>query len=136
MARGQGDGLAPEDTARRLWAAWADANIDELSALVTDDVVVSGHLADGRPLHGRSDVMEMVRSFAASGSVVRLSELEPLSDASVVFRASVESADGPSDVAYWVWTFQDGLLDDSHAFASRDAAITWFAAEDPARPPT
>ena len=115
-----------------MWAAWRAADIDRLSKLVTDDVVVSGYLADGRPLRGQEEVMGMVRDFAASGAKVDLSELETLSDTCVVFRASVHG-DGTGDAGatYWVWTFEDGLLKDSHVFASRDTAVSWYAAEHP-----
>jgi hypothetical protein len=122
----------PEQIARTLWAAWRAADIDRLTELVTDDVAVSGYLADGRPLRGQEEVMGMVRGFAASGATVDLSELETLSDTSVVFRATVHAdAAGDAGATYWVWTFEDGLLKDSHVFANHDTAVSWFAAEHP-----
>jgi hypothetical protein len=128
MSPSPSDRKAPEDTARTLWAAWRAADIERLTQLVTDDVTVSGYLADGRPIRGQDDVMGMVRDFAASGAKVDLSELETLSDTCVVFRASVH---GDAGATYWVWTFQNGLLKDSHVFASRDTAVSWYAAEHP-----
>jgi SnoaL-like protein len=132
MSQTPSDRKAPEEIARTLWAAWRVADVERLTQLVTDDVSVSGYLADGRPIRGQDDVMGMVRDFAASGAKVDLSELETLSDTCVVFRASVHG-DGAGDAGatYWVWTFEDGLLKDSHVFASRDTAVSWFAAEHP-----
>jgi hypothetical protein len=130
MSQTPSDQRTPEDIARTLWTAWRAADIGRLTQLVTDDVSVSGYLADGRPIQGQDDVMGMVRDFAASGAKVDLSELETLSDTCVVFRASVHGdGSGDAGATYWVWTFENGLLKDSHVFASRDTAVSWFAAE-------
>jgi ketosteroid isomerase-like protein len=132
MSQIPSDRGAPEEITHTLWTAWQAADIDRLTELVTDDVMVSGYLADGRPIKGQDDVMGMVRDFAAAGAKVDLSELETLSDNCVVFRASVHGdSAGDAGATYWVWTFENGLLKDSHVFANHDTAVSWFAAEHP-----
>jgi len=128
------DGVRPAEITRQLYAAWTAGRIDVLNDLTNDDVVVSGVLADGVPLRGREAVFGMVRSFADSGLVVEMSDIEELSDSTALSRVSVhpEDADGDADstVSYWMWTFEAGRLKDSHVFTSRDAATLWFAARD------
>jgi ketosteroid isomerase-like protein len=135
MGEPAGDGMRPAEITRQLYAAWSGGQIAELEALTSDDVVVSGYLADGVPLRGREAVFGMVRDFYASGLHVDMSDIEELSDSAALSRVDIHGegadADGASSVvSYWVWTFEHGKLKNSHVFTSRDLAIAWFAALD------
>jgi ketosteroid isomerase-like protein len=136
MGEPAADEMRPAEITRRLYAAWRGGRLDALEALTSDDVVVSGYLAEGVPLRGREAVFGMVRNFAESGLHVDMSDIEELSDSTALSRVDIHADDVDPDetraVAYWVWTFEAGKLKNSHVFTSRDAAITWCAARDAA----
>jgi ketosteroid isomerase-like protein len=123
----------PADVTRELYSAWTDRRLDALDGLVDEDVVVSGYLADGRPLQGRAAVLEMVEAFSQSSGQVQIVEVEELDAAVALLQLRIGSelpdeGEGTPSV-YWLWRFEADKLKESHAFASRDAALAWFGAQ-------
>jgi hypothetical protein len=128
----------PVEVTREIISAWREADIDVLSGLLNEDVCVSGYLADGRPVLGKAAVLEMVEGFSASAGALRLLDVEQLGPTCALLRMRIdpEPAEPGVDPAesWWMWAFDGGTLRESHAFASRDAALSWFDERDSAPP--
>ena len=118
----------PADVTREMYSAWRDGRLDALVGLVDEDVVVSGYLGDGRPLHGRAAVLEMVEAFSESSDRVQLVDVEEL-DAGVALLELRIGAEPAASGVFWLWRFEGGKLKESHAFVSRDAALAWFGTQ-------
>jgi ketosteroid isomerase-like protein len=123
----------PADVTREIYATWVSGQLGALGALVRDDVAVSGYLTDGRPLHGKEAVLAMVASFTEADGI-ELVDVEELSAdvALLQMRMGANGSDAVTD-SYWLWTFEGARLKESHAFLSRDAALSWFGAQSETR---
>jgi len=121
----------PVEATQAIISAWRDADIDVLADLLNDDVCVSGYLADGRPVLGKAAVLEMVEGFSASTGRLRLLDVEQLGPTCALLQMRIDPEPPDTDVgpaeSWWMWAFDAGTLKQSHAFASRDAALLWFA---------
>jgi hypothetical protein len=124
------DARGPIEATRAIISAWRDADIHVLADLLHEDVCVSGYLADGRPVLGKAAVLEMVEGFSASTGRLRLLDVEELGPTCALLQMRIdpeppEPGLGPAE-SWWMWAFDAGTLRESHAFASRDAALLWF----------
>jgi ketosteroid isomerase-like protein len=131
---GKGD-RRPADLSREIYDTWISGQLEPLQDLVCEDVTVSGYLTDGRPLQGKEAVLAMVASFSHADGI-ELVDVEELNmvTALLQMRLRVDPTGDPQTMeSFWLWTFRDGMLDESHAFLSRDAALLWFGEAGPTR---
>jgi len=127
------EGRGPVDVTRELVSAWRDADIGALDGLLCDDVSVSGLLADGRPISGKAAVLAMVEDFFASPQRLELVNIEELGPISALLQMRIVGEPPGEDDrdSWWLWGLDAGRLQESHAFTSREAALSWFADQGP-----
>jgi ketosteroid isomerase-like protein len=129
--------MTPSDVVHEMFARYQAADFDALAGLIHPDAVWNTHVAHGRELHGRDEVVRVLQTLPTSVYQMSTWSIEDLDAAFALgtgaVRYPLEHGGFAQSTGAWLWEARDGMVITATAFASPVEAVAAWREADSAR---